>query len=70
MHWGFGNSISDCPWFIREGIKEITCVGVEVGTLSTYKFDSEEEKIAFQKKKCFPGCERCFVAKELERLSK
>lgn len=58
----------DCPYYIRESEKEMTCQGTEEGTLTAHKFESEERKVLFQKDHCRYACERCHVAIEIKKI--
>ena len=64
-YWGIGVVNTDCPFYVREAEKEITCEGVEKNTLCAFKFSSKAEKEDFQKHHCFPGCHRCYNALKL-----
>ena len=66
-YYGIGVVNTECPFYIREAEKEITCEGVVTGTKATTKFESRSDKENFQKQTCFHGCERCYIAKELEK---
>ena len=69
MYCGKYTSRIHCPFFIREAGKEITCVGIEPETLYSIKFNSTEEKVAFQEKHCLHEAQRCGIMLGLEKLS-
>lgn len=66
-YWGPGIVNTDCPYYIRESEKMITCEGVEDGTLIGTRFDSEPQKIEYQRRHCFEKCERCKHAENLDK---
>lgn len=41
-----------CPFYVREALKSITCEGIIPGTCSMTRFESVEEKLAYQAANC------------------
>lgn len=58
MYYGKHTGKVDCPLFLRESNKEITCA-IEKNYLSAKKFRSREEKEDYQEHHCCFGCIRC-----------
>jgi len=68
-YWGIGVVNTDCPFYLRESEKTITCEGVEEETMAKKEFKDRSQKEAFQKTYCFAGCKRCANAEAiLKRL--
>ena len=51
---------TQCPFYIKEANKSITCEGMKEECNLCIKFQSEEEKLKYQEENCFKypnGCE-------------
>lgn len=58
---------SICPFYFHEAALSITCEGLSDGTTNMTRFETKDEKKAFQKKCCatFRYAEKCPLAKAL-----
>ena len=68
MFKGKGNAITNtqCPYYIRDSLKQITCEGVVSGSEMSMKFDSESGKLKYQKQYCFSYPNNCMICKGLD----
>ena len=54
-----GEASTKCPFYIRESLLSITCEGEDEWTEMAAKFKTKEEKLEWQKNRCFqfePDC--------------
>ena len=57
---------ADCPYFLREYKRTITCEGLIDGSTNTIKFDQEEDKASYIKEHCFCYPNTCHIACALD----
>lgn len=54
-----GETSTKCPFYIRESLLSITCEGEDEQAEFAAKFKTQDEKLEWQKKRCFqvtPDC--------------
>ena len=58
-YWGIGVVNTDCPFYLRESERTVTCEGIVPETTIKVEFHTRKQKENFQKTYCFAGCSRC-----------